>query len=99
MPVFVQPESEQACLLGMNVLPALGLTICRAGGRPLIVKEGSEPTTAHVRLLQSSSVPSLRGCYVRAQVDDAFHGVCETGQQSLLFEPQQDEFESVGLSR
>ena len=27
IPVFVQPQSEQCCLLGMNVLPALGLDI------------------------------------------------------------------------
>lgn len=26
VPVFIQPQSEQKCLLGMNVLPALGLT-------------------------------------------------------------------------
>ena len=27
VPVFVQPDSEQECLLGSNVLPALGISI------------------------------------------------------------------------
>ena len=30
--VFVQPDSKQQCLLGMNVWPALGLSIRRANG-------------------------------------------------------------------
>ena len=38
VPVFVQPQSEQCCLLGMNVLPALGLDITRANGESLITK-------------------------------------------------------------
>ena len=39
----MQPDSEQQCLLGMNVLPALGLSIRRANGEPLIVKKRVEP--------------------------------------------------------
>jgi len=52
--VFVQPESEQQCLLGMNVLPALELTTCRANGKPLITKEG---------------VDSFKGCFLKVKVD------------------------------
>ena len=29
-PVFVQPDSEQECLLGSNVLSAVGITVTRA---------------------------------------------------------------------
>ena len=36
VPVFVQPDSEQACLLGMNVIPHLGIKLVRANGKPLI---------------------------------------------------------------
>lgn len=56
VPVFVQPESEQSCLLGLNALPTLGLTIT---GVPLIVRESSEPTIGHVRLVQSNTVPGM----------------------------------------
>lgn len=35
VPVFVQPDSEQECLLGSNVLPALGISVVRADGRKL----------------------------------------------------------------
>lgn len=48
VPVFVQPGSEQQCLLGMNVLPALGLTMRRANGEPLVIREGVDPVVAHV---------------------------------------------------
>ena len=34
-PVFVQPDSEQPCLLGMNVAPTLGLKFLDANGLPL----------------------------------------------------------------
>ena len=58
--VFVQPDSEQQCLLGMNVLPALGLSIRRANGEPLIVKERVEPVVCNVKLIQSSTIPCIR---------------------------------------
>ena len=35
VPVFVQPASEQECLLGMNTLPKLGVKVHRANGEPL----------------------------------------------------------------
>ena len=59
--VFVQPESEQNCLLGMNVLPDLGLTVCRSNGESLIVRESAEVTITNVMLLQSNVVFSLKG--------------------------------------
>ena len=31
MPVFVQPDSSQLCLLGINVLLSLGFTSLQAG--------------------------------------------------------------------
>ena len=39
--VFVQPDSSQLCLLGMNVLPSLGFTLLWANGEPPIVKPDS----------------------------------------------------------
>ena len=52
VPVFIQPGSDIPCLLGMNVLPHLGVKILRAHGEALLspttvedaVKEGSLPS-------------------------------------------------------
>ena len=38
VPMFVQPNSEQACLLGMNVIPLLGIQV-----KQRILKELSQP--------------------------------------------------------
>ena len=35
VPVFIQPDSEQACLLGTNAIFALGVSVSRASGEPL----------------------------------------------------------------
>lgn len=47
VPVFVQPDSTQECLLGMNAAPLLGLTFLDGKGQPLCtvpdtVRESSE---------------------------------------------------------
>ena len=39
VPAFVQPDSEQECRLGSNVLPALGISVLRANGQPLIPRQ------------------------------------------------------------
>ena len=36
VPAFIKPDSEQECLLGSNVLPALGISVVRANGQPLV---------------------------------------------------------------
>lgn len=35
VPVLVQPDSDQACLVGMNMAPLLGLSFLGANGQPL----------------------------------------------------------------
>ena len=54
-PVFVQPDSKQECLLGSNILSAIGITVTRANGEPLTTSMVDEPATsapetAHVNL-------------------------------------------------
>ena len=44
-PVFVQPDSEQECLLGSNVLSAIGITVTRASGEPLTASLIDEPVS------------------------------------------------------
>ena len=93
--VFVQPDSEQKCLLGMNVLPDLGLKITRANGEPLIVKEEPNPVVARVRLVQSCTVPSLKGQFLKVQADGTLPGSCKS---QVLFEPQVDVLGPCGIS-
>ena len=51
--VFVQPNSKQKCLLGMNAIPSLGISVLRANGEPLIsASEPSSPKVANVCLVQ-----------------------------------------------
>ena len=52
VPVFVQPGSTQACLLGSNVLSRLGVQIQHARGEPLKLV-GGEVACAHVRLVET----------------------------------------------
>ena len=35
VPVFIQPDSQQPCLLGMNAAPALGMSFLDAHGKAL----------------------------------------------------------------
>ena len=51
--VFVQPNSEQECLLGSNVLPSLGITVTDANGKPLPAAIEDNVTPAHVNLVQA----------------------------------------------
>ena len=38
-PLFVEPDSDQQCLFGMNVVPLLGLKFTRSNGQPLAAVE------------------------------------------------------------
>ena len=49
VPVFIQPDSEQPCLLGMNAAPSLGLSFCRANGEPIACK--ANPTQSQPQCL------------------------------------------------
>ena len=93
VPVFVQPDSEQECLLGSNVLPSLGITVTRASGEPLTASIKSEKKPAQVNLVQATAIPGMKGCYVKARVDqEQFRG------DELLFEPESKKLESLGVS-
>ena len=92
--VFVQPDSDQKCLLGMNVLPDLGLSITRANGEPVIVKEDPNPVVAHVSSVQTCSIPSLKGQFLKMQTGCTLPEACKS---QVLFEPKGDVLESCGL--
>lgn len=97
VPVFVQPQSEQPCLLGMNALPALGLTLTHANGEPLIVKGEPNCKVAHVRLVQSVTLPSLKGRFLKVQAESSPSSLKLTPGCPVLFEPHSSFFEPLGL--
>ena len=88
-PTFVQPESEQRCLIGMNVIPFLGITVRRANGRPLhaVVEQD-----AHVRLVQSVVIPGQKGRVVEACVE----GDTVCGKE-VLFQPEHRTLQELGV--
>jgi hypothetical protein len=94
-PVFVQPQSGHECLLGMNVIPVLGLAITRANGEPLVVKQDTDHRVAHVRLVEPVSIPGLKGRFV--ELVGCGDSNIRIGSP-VLFEPKPDVFEILGLS-
>ena len=89
--VFVQPDSRQPCLLGMNVLPALGFSMFRANGEPLITKT-DDLKVAMVRLVQCTVISSLKGSFVEVEPFQKLQP-----KSSVIFEPLGSQLESVGL--
>ena len=82
-PVFIQPHSEQDCLLGSNVLGPLGVTVRRASGETIgtTLQAPQEPEVAAVKLVQTVRVPRKPGVFVEAEVE----GRCREGE-ALVFE-------------
>ena len=66
IPVFVQPESKQKCLLGMNSLPVLGFTLLCASGMPIVIKSKDELGVAHVRLIETVNLPVSKRVLLRS---------------------------------
>ena len=95
VPVFIQPNSEQDCLLGSNVLPALGISVVRANGHPLIASpiRLEENETLSVNLVQATTLPGLNGCFAKAKV-----GIEGLGEACLLFEPDHKTLGDSGVS-
>lgn len=59
VPVFVQPESEQACLLGMNAIPLLAWYLC--GTPQWEARTPVETDVVTVSLVESVMLPSQKG--------------------------------------
>ena len=63
VPVFVQPDSEQRCLLGMNVIPLLGIEVRHCDGEPILLLDQKELSSGAVtvNLISATSVPAQTG--------------------------------------
>lgn len=57
VPVLVQPDSEHACLLGMNAIHLLTISILQANGQPLRTAAQEKPASTQVRLVRTVTVP------------------------------------------
>ena len=105
VPLFVQPDSSQDCLLGTNACLPLGLQFLDGKGKPLEVLSGSKPDSepveveakpliARVSLVQACTVPSRKCKLLPAHVSGEHHS---PGEQ-FLFEPEGSRLPSLGLS-
>ena len=89
---FIQPDSTQDCLIGMNVAPALGLSFLDNRGKPLRTRGSQSLTNASVNLIQTQPVPARSRSFVEAKVDaELGEGVC------VVFEPNPRSLEAYGL--
>ena len=99
VPVFVQPHSEQRCLLGMNVIPLLGIEIRHCDGEPILIldeeKAPQKPDVARVSLVSAVPIPPQKGRVVQARVSP-FNGVF--ADQEVLFEPNHECLDPLGVS-
>ena len=68
IPVFVEPDSTQACLLGMNAIPLLGISVVRSNGDVMLSSLPAEYDTAKVNLVEAVTLPSQRGRILKAKV-------------------------------
>ena len=86
VPVFVQPDSSQGCVLGSNVLMHLGVKVQHASGEPLKLV-GGEVNHSQVRLVQAVSVPSKKAKFVEVRLD-----VPLVEGEELFFDPCAETF-------
>ena len=93
IPVIVQPDSEQACLLGTNATSVLGLKFLKANDKPLRTNMEPEPSIGRVRLVRMVTLPSQAGKIVKAEIES-----CGRKGEHCIFEPDINVLESSGLS-
>ena len=93
VPVFVQPESAQECLLGMNAAPLFGLTFLDSTGKPLRTTQ-SEPvdSSARVSLVETVTLPHRNCRFVKAKVC----GQYGPGEH-FLFETEKARIQLLGV--
>lgn len=95
VPVFVQPDSEQACLSGINAMSALGFKVL-SGNESVVMPNvcpTSAPVLAMVSLVHSVAVPSYYSCIVRTKLSSPI-----STSDNLLFEPEPEALVLLGLN-
>ena len=97
-PDFIQPDSDQPYLLGMNAVPSLNLQFLRTNGQPLKSTADSTVTEqdfslAKICLVESTTTPARKGRFLEATIEPSL----EKGAQ-VLFEPQLQSLQAKRLS-
>ena len=91
IPVFIQPSSEQECLLGSNVLSLLGVTVHRASGE--LLGAMPKPTlAANVQLVRAVRIPGRTGVFAEVEISGSF----DEGE-ALVFEHDKVSLAECGL--
>ena len=89
---FIQPDSTQDCLIGINVAPTLGLSFFDNQEKKLRTRGSQSLTNPLVNLIQTQPVPARSRSFVEVEVDaELSEGVC------IVFEPNPRSLEAYGL--
>ena len=94
VPVFVQPDSTQECLLGTNASIPLGFQFTDGKGKPLRIEPNAHSCSgvARVSLIKTTKIPSRKGQLLKAKVT----GDYSPGQQ-FVFEPEGAQLKQLGI--
>ena len=95
IPTFVQPESKQGCLLGMNVIPQLGIKLVRGNGELIVPTREVDRDVAEVHLVSAVAIPSHHGMVLAATLSRA---ELKTKTKDFVFEPDNDMLKMFGVN-
>ena len=89
---FVQPDSTQDCLIGMNAAPALGLSFLIGIGTRLRTTTSDNCNSVTVNLVHTKAIPARSHSFVEAEVSAEFvDGAC------VVLEPDLHCLQSYGV--
>ena len=91
--VFVQPGSEQLCLLGTNVILPLNLKFLKSNRDPLKTEMPKSAKSVKVSLIEATTIPARKGRFIEASLDQELPAGAE-----VVFEPKVNALQSYGLS-
>ena len=95
VPVFVQPDSAQECLMGTNASIPLGFKFTDGKGKPLRTNPEplpTEPGIVRVSLIKATTIPSRKSRFLKTKVTGE---QCPGGQ--FLFASKNTELQSLGI--
>ena len=90
---FVQPDSDQDCLLGVNALPLLGISVVQSKGDTVLASHLEETDGIKIQLVEAVTLPSQKCRIVRAELSGDHAGICG----DMLFQPFQEILQPLGL--
>lgn len=92
-PVFIQPGSEQLCLLRANVTLPLKLEFLKSNGEPLVTEIPKTTQAVKVSLIETATIPARKGRFIEASLEHKF-----AAGDEVVFEPKVNTLQSHGLS-